>query len=251
MVEIPTLEVSPLATKIQCLLADVAPSKWCRDDRELRETDRFEKARETWERVYSLPIPKATLALRCSQPVRSDYVAGGFALTITGPPRYVVELRADGWDLVELTDPYRRGGTVKKPFETLIQGEIAKRLFDCVARTVSSYERTRQNEFKAAAHEIFDTIDSLIDDAEPGTWQRSDDGAQGTCYKSVLSDLTITASVLDPAGDQRFELRVASEDLSAVCDNPTVARRAFEKINQKEEEAGLRALSRALESLES
>lgn len=237
---------NPLIIKIKGMLEKTSPDRWRRHDDEINPDQRFEKGRNTWEKVYTLEIPNGTLVLRCSQPVRADYVAGGFALSPIGPERYLAEMRAKGWDAIELVDPYRLGGVSDKRVEVLAEGRIAQELFVLVSSKVRGFVAETQKSFDAEIEEFLQKLPQALRKMKFEIWTKTEAARGGRSYRAKFAELDIEVFFDISYGQENYYVIARRGTLVSRNLDWTLAKEVFDSIEKMEQHSGLLALSKVL-----
>lgn len=237
---------NPLISKIKIMLDKTGPDRWRRYDDEINPDQRFEKGRNAWERVYTLEIPNGTLVLRCSQPVRADYVAGGYALAPIGPERYLTEIRAKGWDAIELIDPYRLGGVSDKRCEVLAEGRIAQELFVLVASKVRGFVAETQKSFDAEIEDFLQKLPQQLRKMNFEIWSKKEGERGGRSYQAKFGQLDIQVFWDVSYGQENYYVIARRGTLVSRNLDWSLAKEVFDSIEKMEQHSGLLALSKVL-----
>lgn len=251
---------SPLLLKIEDMLKRTDPGKWRRTGDELNPNGKYAQPRDTWEKSYSIAIPNGVLVMRNSQPVRSEYYAGGYTITPFGHANYTVEVRAAGWNAQEIVDPgFKSGNNKNAPtsgatkIDVLADGRVAESIYNLVHRTVHSYREQRRREFEQQSVRLLDHLMDRNREMAAEHWDRAEKvekGGTSTTYSCVIEDVRIEACLKKIDGRDRHTLVFVKDDMTIETKDTTKARDVYEVVIELSSTVRLMALSKVLEGVD-
>ena len=238
-----------LIDKIRLILERSDPELWRKGGGSLDEDQRFEKPRHTWEEVYCLDIPAGTLVLRCSTPVKSEFVGRGFGLKPIADPNYSTEIRAKGWQHAELTDPFKRSRIADRTCKVLADGWIARDLFQYLDNSYQTYFRNKQVEFDQQAYDYVLKLPKKLEGEVLDTWRRSEEipgDVHFTCFMDGY-ELDVSKTYLEDR--EEYNLVVKTRRLETKINDRGLVKEIFTCVNELGQTSRLVTLTKALEEL--
>lgn len=246
---------SPLLAKIEDMLKRTDPGKWRRTGDELNPNGKYAQPRDAWEKTYSISIPNGVLVMRNSQPVRCEYYAGGYTITPHGAANYTVEIRASGWNAMEVVDPSFKAAnkSTGAKVDVLADGRVAESIYNLVHRTVTAYRETRRREFEAQSVKLLEHLMDRNREMADEHWERNEKvekGGTSTTYTAMIDDTKIEACHRRIDGRDRYTLIFTQDDMTIDTKDANRARDVYEVVEELTSTVRLMALSKVLEEVE-
>lgn len=242
-------DTQKLVEKVYTLLQQTDPNLWEVSDKPLTHEVKVPRPIDTWERVLSMPCSEGTLVFRCSQPVRSNYLVGGYAVVATAGENYLIELRATGWRPVEITEPWRGLAIPNQKYQLLLEGAIAKELFITVQHRIANYESEQRKGFEEKAQEFLKKLPELIHRMRGEDWEKIDDKVTERRYRSEFGDIQVNVLRKSNMGTYAYVAYAEKGNLRVDGKETAVARELFFEIERLRQMSGLLVLGKALENL--
>ena len=242
-------DTQKLLDKVYALLQQTDPNKWDITDKPLTVDVKIPRAMETWERVYSLVTTDGTLVVRSSQPVRSNYVAGGYRLVATAGENYIVEMRAVGWRAEEITEPWRGYMTPDRKCQQLLEGQLAKELFILVRDRITNYESEQKKGFEEKAQEFLKKLPEMIHRMRGEDWERRDPTQSDRRYVAEFGEIKVNVVRRLNMGSFTYSAFAEKGNLRVDGRDSAVARDLYFEIERLQQVSGLLVLGKALEGI--
>ncbi len=237
-----------LYQKIKKLIEVSDPAKFRSYDEQLNEGRTYPKPRKAWEVVYTVKIDDGNLTFRESTPLASIYIAGGYQLRIADEPRYTIELRPEGWDAIELVDPFRvKTEHANTEYEILVEGNLAVDLVRQVEDKLYTYNKKTKGEFAEVVKERLEYLKKHMQETD-GKWKKRED-AQAMVYSAELFDITINVCKEKSGYADNYFVYAKRGHVSVKIDDNALVRELYELIDKLAEVTGLINLEKALEDL--
>lgn len=242
------MKETALYQKIKKLIEISDPSKFRSYDEPLVEGRTYPKPRKTWEVVYTVKINDGNLTFRESTPLASIYIAGGYQLRSADNPRYTIELRPEGWDAIELVDPFRvKTEHANQEYEILVVGDLAVDLVRQLEDKLKMYNGQVKGEFTAVVKERLEYLKKHMQETD-GKWKKRED-AQAMVYSADLYDITINVCREKSGYSDNYFVYAKKGQVSVKIDDSAFVRELYELIDKLAEVTGLINLEKALEDL--
>lgn len=242
---------NPVLLKIKEILKNTDPDKWVKAGAALNPESTYPKALENWELVYILDIPTGVLVLRNSTPVECKFVRGGYLIAPKAAERFLIELRAQGWNPRELIDPYHRGGVSRgdKKHETLAEGQYARELFLHVQRRYEEHTRTKQDDLNGVAANLLEALaygrkEIILDD-----WEQTASEISRSAYQGHVDGVVIELSKVTNEGLDSFHAVFSRDPLQVRISATRAVQDLYRRVEEMIRLTQLEALSRILEPL--
>ena len=227
------------------LLDSTRIERWSQGGEELVPEKRYDYSRETWERVFRMPLPDATLVLRSSQPVTERYYGGGFRFDPHGDCNYTVEMRAPGWKHEELTDPGYREGVTSTRCDELADGVIAKYFFDRISERYETHLTTVEAEFAETTEKFLAELSGQLK-AHCYYWKKEELHNNGVKYVGEVGEYRISVLKEYPRDMETFSVEVERGDRQYICRDRTLAKNLFQEAGELNTTSRLSTLQTAL-----
>lgn len=238
-----------LIEKIQHLLDRTNPEDWRKGGAPLDRNARFKKPQNTWEEIYTLPVPSGVLAMRKSTPVKSDFLGRGFMLAPLSAPEYTVELRPHGWHHSELTDPYKRTQLSDRSCRVLSEGDIAKAIYRQVEEAYMTFHDSQQASFNKEAYDFACRIPALLREETTSLWDRTEETAGEVHFSTEMNGMRLDLVHQFSGGRENFELTISKMRMQAKIDDRMLVKEIYQAVEQLGTTSRLYTLSQALEEL--
>lgn len=238
-----------LLEKINTILEKTDPESWKKGGYPVDPEERFEKPRKTWEELYTLDIPAGTLVLRCSTPVKSEFVGRGFGLVPIAPPNFTTEIRASGWHFTELTDPYKRSRLSDRSCTVLAEGQIAEELYLKVDDSYLNHFADIQDAFDNESYDFISRLPGRLKDETLSDWDRKEDTPGEVYYHGIVDDLEVEVGHLYIDGREQFSCTVTRDKTESEITDYGLIKELYIAIEEVGQTSRLATLSKALEQL--
>lgn len=238
----------PVLQKIRGLLSQAKPDKWRSGGEELNTKAKYPRHLDTWEQVLAIDMADGILVLRSSLPVKCEYLVGGYTLTPVALENYTVEMRAKGWNLRELVDPYYRNtGRKDKRCDVLLEGSMAGVLYREIRTLVESFIRERKRSFEEECMDLVRRLPDVIPTTKAESWERVIE-KNALRFAGTVENIQIEVSKTTTDGKDHYDAKLCREELTSkntVINN--MAKDLFDKIDSLGKNAKLNELSKLLE----
>lgn len=239
-----------LIEKIKHTLSSTAPERWEQGGEPLDTARRFQRAQNTWEEIYSTDTKSGVLVLRSSTPLASNFFAGGYSFSPSGPPRYLIEIRGRGWAPKMLLDPAFRGaGGVERTVKVLAEGDVAQQLFREVEQIVKKFRESLRRDFNDSVARLMSNLKENIGGTEAGDWSsvEGDVGYKG--YRTEVNGLTLTVGTISNDLSTAYSLSLSRLGLIWHCRDPFLMQEIFTMVDESVRTASLEQLGKELEDI--
>lgn len=238
-----------LLIQIKSLIAGTDQRGWRKGGSALSTKERFEKPRDTWERVYTIDVPGGVLVMRCALPIKSEFLGAGYTYSPSGKARYTVELRGVGFRPRELTDPFRTTRIADRRCDVLADGEAALLVFEHVEQYFRAFEQASVKQFEDEVAKLLTTLPSRVKEIRYDKWDTTNELDGTIRYRSEFDGIEVEISKEDLQGIQRYSLKFTKDDLLIDKADRSVAKELFNSISDMGKTAGLMALTKVLEGV--
>ena len=237
-----------LYQKIQKLIEVSEESKFISYDEQLNKDKTYPKPRKTWEIIHTVKINDGNLVFRESIPLAAIYITGGYQLKEADEPRYTIELRPEGWDAIELVDPFRiTSEYANKEYEILAEGYLAKDLVKQVQEKLYIYNSKAKEEFKQIVIEKLEYLKKHIQETN-GIWKKRED-AQAMLYSATIDDINLHICKEKTQYSANYFIYAKRKQIAVKIDDRNLSYELYELIDKLSEVTGLINLEKALEDL--
>lgn len=239
-----------LYQKIKKLIEISEESKFISYDERLNLDKTYPKPRKTWEIVHTVKINDGNLVFRESTPLAAIYITGGYQLKEADEPRYTIELRPEGWDAIEIVDPFRiTSEYANKEYEILAEGDLAKDLVKQVQEKLYIYNSHAKEEFKQVVIEKLEYIKKHMQETN-GIWKKRED-AQAMIYSATFDDIMLHICKEKTQYSANYFIYAKKKQIAVKIDDRNLSSELYDLIDKLSEVTGLINLEKALEDLRS
>ncbi|MGI6680090.1 MAG: hypothetical protein ACOX3T_01135 [Bdellovibrionota bacterium] len=237
-----------LYQKIKKLIEVSPEEKFISYDERLISDKAYPKPRKTWEVMHTVRINDGVLVFRESTPLASIYVAGGYQFKEADAPRYTIELRPEGWDAIELVDPFRIVSEhADKTYEILAEGHLAKELVELVQNKLDIYNSHAKEEFKNLVIEKLDYLKRHLQETD-GMWKKRED-SMAMVYSATFDDIMLNICKEKTHYSAKYFIFAKKKSIAIKIDDNAFCQELYELIDKLSEVTGLINLEKALEDL--
>lgn len=237
-----------LYQKIKKLIEISPEEKFISYEERLRGDKTYPKPRKTWEVIHTVKINDGNLVFRESTPLASVYITGGYQLKEADSPKYTIELRPEGWDAIELVDPFRiTSEHANKEYNILAEGELAKELVLQVQEKLYIYNSKIKNEFKEEVVEKLEYLKKHLQETD-GMWQKRED-SQAMVYSTTIDNIMLNICKEKTMYSANYFIYAKRKQVAVKIDDKNLSHELYDLIDKLSEVTGLINLEKALEDL--
>lgn len=241
---------NPLFEKIRATLQRTEPDKWRRSGDDFNLQVKNPKPIDVWETLFMLSIKEGNLVLRCSIPLRSEYLGGGYTLIPAADARYSVELREKGWNPRELTDPFYANSQKKHlKMQRLVEGKMARVLFEEVKAVIESFSTEKRRTFERECFELVSGILHKISSMDYSRWRKDETDPNITRYSTSIQEMSVDVARVNHGDRISYHLKLGRDGMYKSM-NSSQVETIFLAIEEIEKNSSLEQLSQMLESID-
>ena len=239
-----------LLDKIKQTLAATSAERWEQAGEELDTGRKFQKPQDTWEQLYCCDVKSGVLVLRKSLPVRANYFGGGYTLSEAGLPHYLVEVRARGWAPKMIIDPYYRAAPgAEKNYEVLVEGDIAKQLYQEIDFSVKEFRNSLKRDFTDMVSRVMASVQEKVHETSAEEWETLPGDKFAVLYRGELGGLSVEVGRTIRGNAINFHLTLSKYGLKWDCKDTTLMRDVFLIVDDSVKQRSLEQLGKVLDDI--
>lgn len=241
---------APLMERIKDILAETSAERWEGTSEELDPQKKLTQNRQTWEEFFCTDVKSGVLVIRKSTIVKSNYYGGGYFLSEGALPHHTIELRPKGWIPRMLSDPFFRSASgIERKVQVLVEGEIARQLFEQVKETVRVFRLSVKRDFEAAIEHLTPKLLSLVAETNAGDWTTELEDPHTTTYLGEIDGMKVSSSLTVKDLSGLYSLRLSKYGLHWDSRDFVMAKEVYDVVDDCVKHASLEKLGKVLEEM--